>query len=107
MIDPAERLKIARIAAGYETAISAAEALGEPVSTYLGHENGSRGITVKKGEKYAKKFKMTAQWLLYGLGPGPGPAVQDNRAELLALVDNVPPTRRREAIRYLRFLSEE
>ena len=57
MTDPAERLRIARLRAGYETGKDAAEALGFPVSTYLGHENGSRGISAKKAEIYARKYR--------------------------------------------------
>jgi hypothetical protein len=58
MNDPAARLRIARLRAGYETGKEAAEALGFPVSTYLGHENGSRGISAKKAEVYAESIRL-------------------------------------------------
>ena len=104
MSDPAERLRIARLRAGYETGKEAAEALGFPVSTYLGHENGSRGYPAKKAEIYARKFKVREQWLLYGVGEGPGDR-GDQKAEIINILDHLPPLKRAEALGYLRALS--
>lgn len=104
MNDPAERLRIARLRAGYETAKEAAEALGFPVSTYLGHENGSRGYPAKKAEIYARKFKVREQWLLYGVGEGPGQA-GDFNAEIINILDHLPPLKKAEALGYLRGLA--
>jgi len=106
MSDPAERLRIARLRAGFETAKDAAVALGFPVSTYLGHENGSRGYPAKKAEVYARKFKVREQWLLYGVGEGPG-EVGDQKAEIISILDHLPPIKRAEAIGYLRGLSNQ
>lgn len=61
-----DRLKAARIAAGYPTAKEAAEAMGIPVATYVQHENGSRGYPVARAQRYARFFKTTPEWLLYG-----------------------------------------
>lgn len=105
MTDPAERLRIARLRAGYETGKDAAEALGIPVSTYLGHENGSRGITAKQAEVYARKYKVREQWLLYGVGQGPGDDRKGDTAEIVSIVEHLPPLRREEALRILRVLS--
>lgn len=104
MTDPAERLRIARLRAGYDTAKEAAEALGFPVSTYLGHENGSRGYPAKKAEIYARKFKVREQWLLYGVGEGPG-ETDGPKAEIVNIIDRLPPLKRAEAIGYLRGLA--
>ena len=104
MPDPAERLRIARLRAGYATGKEAAEALGFPVSTYLGHENGSRGYPAKKAEIYARKFKVREQWLLYGVGEGPGHN-GDQNAEIINILDHLPPLKRAEALGYLRALS--
>jgi hypothetical protein len=104
MTDPAERLRIARLRAGYETGKDAAEALGFPVSTYLGHENGSRGYPAKKAAIYARKFKVREQWLLYGVGEGPG-QTGDQTAEIINIIDHLPPLRRAEALGYLRALA--
>lgn len=68
MGSPNERLRQARIKAGYDTAKDAAEAMGVPVSTYIGHENGHRGFPAKRVPQYARKFKVSDCWLLYGKG---------------------------------------
>ncbi len=65
---PNERLKIARQNAGYATTVDAAAALGMPQSTYAGHENGLRGFPASRAPSYARKFKVTEEWLLYGKG---------------------------------------
>lgn len=104
MTDPAERLRIARLRAGFETGKEAAEALGFPVSTYLGHENGSRGYPAKKAAIYARKFKVREQWLLYGVGEGPG-QTGDHSAEIIDILDHLPPLRKAEALGYLRALA--
>jgi hypothetical protein len=106
MSDPAERLRIARLRAGYETGKDAALALGFPVSTYLGHENGSRGYPAKKAEIYARKFKVREQWLLYGVGDGPG-ETGNQKAEIINILDHLPPLKRAEALGYLRGLSNQ
>lgn len=107
MPDAAERLRIARLRAGFETGKEAAEAMGFPVSTYLAHENGSRGFPASKAATYARKFKVPEVWLLYGKGPGPGTEAGDETAEIIDIIDHLPPIRRAEAIRILRVLSGE
>lgn len=66
MDTPAERLKHARLKAGFRTAKSGAERLGVPYGTYAGHENGSRGILPEEAARYAKAFKSRPEWILYG-----------------------------------------
>jgi len=79
MMNPAERLRSARQKAGYESAKSAAEAMGVPVATYIQHENGVRGFPATRADRYAKFFRVQPEWLLYGqpplktAGPGLGP----------------------------------
>lgn len=104
MSDPAERLRIARLRAGFETGKLAAESMGVAVSTYLGHENGSRGIKPGMATRYAKKFKVSEQWLLYGVGKGPG-TEGDMTAEVVSIIDRLPPLQRAEAMGYLRALA--
>lgn len=105
MSDPAERLRIARLRAGYSTAKEAAEALGLPVSTYLAHENGSRGYPAKRAFTYARKFKVREQWLLYGVGEGPG-QTEGPKAEVVNIFEHLPPLKQAEALGYLRGLAE-
>lgn len=104
MSDPAERLRIARLRAGFETGKDAAESLGIAVSTYLAHENGSRGIKPGMATRYAKKFKVAEQWLLYGTGKEPG-SDGDLVGEVHSILDRLPPLKQAEAIGYLRGLA--
>lgn len=105
MTDAAERLRIARLRAGFTTAKEAAEAMHFPVSTYLAHENGSRGYPAKKAAIYARKFKVPEVWLLYGTGPGPGTEPQEDTAEVVNILNHLKPDRRAEALRILRVLA--
>lgn len=104
MSDPATRLRTARLRAGFETGKEAAEALGFPVSTYLGHENGSRGFPAKKAFTYARKFKVPEQWLLYGVGDGPG-AEGSETAEIINIWDRLPAVKKEAALEMLRGLA--
>jgi len=65
----AERLRRARIAAGYSSAEAAAQALGLPPQSYRNNENGSRGIrSGGKAERLAKFFRVSLEWLIAGRG---------------------------------------
>jgi SOS-response transcriptional repressor LexA len=68
MSEVSERLILARKRAGYETAVNAANALSVRPSTYHSHENGSIGLRSAVAEKYARKFKVSLDWLLTGRG---------------------------------------
>lgn len=81
MTGPHERLKQAR-AKLFSEAKEAAEAMGIKDSTYFGHENGHRGITRKTAAKYAKRFKVNVEWLLYATGP------RDRKASALDEADD-------------------
>lgn len=87
METPNERLRAAR-AKKFDTAIEAAEAMGIPASTYIGHENGHRGFPAKRAPQYARKFGVSEEWLLYGKGDaasGPMLPTEDQLAQMLAL----------------------
>jgi SOS-response transcriptional repressor LexA len=60
------RLKSARERAGYQSAKAAAEAMNMPVATYVQHENGARGFPAGRASRYARFFRVTPEWLLYG-----------------------------------------
>jgi hypothetical protein len=92
MSDPAERLRIARLRAGYETGKDAAVALGVPVSTYLGHAF------------YARRYKVAEQWLLWGVGKAPGTDDTSVSAEIVDIVEHLPPLKQAEALAILRVL---
>lgn len=63
-----DRLKQIRELRGYKTASDAARALGFTVSTYIGHENGSRLPGRRAILQYADAFQTSAEWLTYGAG---------------------------------------
>jgi hypothetical protein len=56
------RLREARILRGFKTAADAQRRYNWP-STYVSHENGTRGIG-RMYKEYAKKFRVNAAWLL-------------------------------------------
>ncbi len=66
--EPHERLREARQAAGFATAGEAAERFRWTTQTYRAHENGSRGFRPTAAKIYARAFKVSPQWLLYGTG---------------------------------------
>jgi len=68
MSTPSERLRQARTRAGFLSAAAAAKSMGIPEGTYAGHENGHRGFPAKSAPQYARKFKVSEEWLLYGKG---------------------------------------
>jgi SOS-response transcriptional repressor LexA len=61
-----ERLKKARIDAGYRTAADAARALTVSYSTYASHENGTRDYGADEASTYSRKYKVSVEWLLTG-----------------------------------------
>lgn len=68
MDTPADRLKKARIDAGFSSAREAALAMDMKYETYNQHENGTRGFPASRAEVYARRFRVAAEWLLYGKG---------------------------------------
>jgi hypothetical protein len=108
MSDASERLRIARLRAGFPTAKEAAESMGQPVSTYLAHENGSRGYPAGKAALYARRFKVPEVWLLYGTGPGPGAPTEGGvSGEVHSIINRLPPLQQQEALRFLRYLDAD
>lgn len=99
MQTPYERLQIARRLAEYEEATEAAKAMGVPVATYLGHENGSRGFK-RNAERYAQFFRVSYEWLMTGKGE-PRPTSLDARARAL------PPEERRQLLEYFEYLENK
>lgn len=76
MTEPFERLQEARRRAGFAEATEAARAYGWNSTTYLAHENGTRGLRPAVADRYAKAYRVKAEWLLYGRrmnGTAPNP----------------------------------
>ena len=61
---PGERLRAARIRAGFKSASTAAAAFGWVKATYLSHENGWRGLRPSTAKRYARAFGVDFAWLL-------------------------------------------
>jgi len=70
---PHQRLRFAREQAGFARASDAARAMGIEEPTYLGHENGSRGLS-RAAARYARFFGVSLDWLIDGLGRPAAPA---------------------------------
>lgn len=65
-MEPWQRLKLARERAGYESASAAARAFGWPEARYRHHENGQRNFRRPDAITYARVFKTTPEWLMFG-----------------------------------------
>lgn len=68
-MEPFERLRKARVEAGYQSAADAARAFGWNEATYRSHENGVRGLLRSPAERYSKAFRKPVEWLLLGKNP--------------------------------------
>lgn len=68
MGDSNDRLREARIKAGFKSARSAAIRFGWTPSTYSSHENAQTPLPVEAAKRYAKAFKVSQAWLLTGEG---------------------------------------
>lgn len=64
--DKNERLKKARLNAGYASPADAADAMGVPRPSYYHHENGTRDFSNEDAVRYAKKYKVRPEWLVFG-----------------------------------------
>jgi phage repressor protein C with HTH and peptisase S24 domain len=64
---PHQRLRLAREQAGFPRASDAARAMAIEEPTYLGHENGSRGLS-RAAARYARFFGVSLDWLIDGRG---------------------------------------
>lgn len=73
-----ERLKSARIAAGYESAAEAARALGEHPQNVRDHEADRRNPSPDKAAKYARAYNVSVGSILFGKGEAPESDVTTN-----------------------------
>jgi hypothetical protein len=84
-MEPYQRLQQARSKA-FDQAVDAARAYGWTESTYISHENGTRGLRASVAKRYAKAFKVTAEWLLYGDTKPAGKAVKSETVRVVGYV---------------------
>jgi hypothetical protein len=64
-----DRLRQARIAAGFERASDAAARFGWNENTYKSNENGNAPFSFRKAKDYAAAFGVRAEWLYDATGP--------------------------------------
>ena len=64
-----DRLRAARLEAGFETAAAAAEAHGWNRNTYSSNENGNAPFSYRRAKEYAAAFGVQSEWLYEGSGP--------------------------------------
>lgn len=69
MSERSERLRRARIEAGFETPTDALRAFGWSPNTYPHNENGNAPFSFNKAKAYARAFGVRAEWLYDGSGP--------------------------------------
>jgi len=88
MSNASDRLKQAREKAGFQDAAEAARRFGWAASTYHGHENGSRGLRADVAQKYARAFRVSPDWLMFGKGDDmTGPADDAPESDLVPIYD--------------------
>lgn len=63
-----QRLRRARIAAGYKFAADAARAFGWDEFIYRSHESGRRKFDAEWADRYGKALRVPSEWLLLGRG---------------------------------------
>lgn len=112
MSEKGNRLRQARVGAGFSKARQAAERFGWKPSTYAAHENGQNEFDEKQARVYGQAFQISWMWLLTGewVGPitskrlapqsydpdelaGPHTEVEPNETRAIALVDGRRNTR--------------
>ena len=92
MDDKHARLRKARLAAGFESAADAARANRWSVAGYRHHENGTAGWKDERAREYARAYRVSAQWLIFGIGTGPDGevAASTESGRPVAMVAQVP-----------------
>ena len=100
-----ERLKSARIAAGYDSVADAARAFGWNVNTTASNENGNRTYSRSGAEKYASAYKVSLDWLLTGKGAMKATATES--AEIVNIWSRIPQARRDAARTMLESLTKK
>lgn len=101
----AERLRIARVAAGFHQGKLAAEAHGWNLATYKTHESLDRSdrpgtLRPDVAKDYADAYGVSVLWLLYGEGEMKPKPVSPTVKQLLALLDGMDETAARRILTY-------
>lgn len=103
LTEPHERLKWARIGAGFPTARAAAESLGMMENTYSAYERApdkskATALDHQAAMKFGKKFKVSWTWLLVREGtPFTVPMTEPQRRVLEKMASVEPAEQERTA----------
>jgi transcriptional regulator with XRE-family HTH domain len=65
----AERLRRARVSAGFERATDAVRKFGWSYSRYMNYENGERAVPPKQAIQYAAAYGVTVDYIYFGKEP--------------------------------------
>lgn len=87
-----DRLRLVREQRGYSTAVAAARAMGRNQSTYIQHENGTRGsgsLPKEAAQDYAAFYRVSLDWLMTGKGEEPQPDPEPNVEDLERMIREV------------------
>lgn len=90
--EPHERLRWARLHAGFTSAASAARSLGMKDDTYSAYERApgsskSTGLDHQSAIRFARKFKVSWEWLLIGTGTPFSGAKTEAQERVVTLMD--------------------
>lgn len=92
--EPWERLRWARMRAGFERSKDAAESLGMKPITYRTYERapgtaGARGFDHENAARFGRKFKVSWTWLLTGQGAPDAAPETELRVEVGKIADRI------------------
>jgi len=89
---PSDRLKHARIRAGFSSAVAFAREKNLPEVTYRAHESGARNFKIHGAKAYGEALGVTWQWLMFGddRGLDAAAAAKASRAPGLLATVQVP-----------------
>jgi|GEM_PF-1358774 len=102
MSDISERIRRARLAAGFSQAEEAAKRLGMKGAAYRHYESGYRTPPTNRVAEIAKLFKVDLDWLLTGKGDS-----ENDTSQVTTLWGNIPDRDKPAALQMLRALARD
>lgn len=88
MSEQHDRLRQARIAAGFQRQAEAARRFGFNPNTYKSNENGAMPFSYAAAQDYGRAFSVEAEWLYAGTGPmTAGDEVDDRQLVSIPIID--------------------
>jgi len=100
MSNMSDRIRSARISAGFDTATEAAERLGMKPHAYRHYESGYRIPPTSRLAEMARAFRVDMEWLVSGKG---GP--EDTSAEIVDIWERISDQDKPAALQVLKSLA--